>query len=214
MLHAVKYLLIAMQFPQVHKSSFMMMMSNSAVSERGKTWIELSNSKDLLTVSFFVKANCTLPSARRWLLTLKIYNLQLNSEPFATLFRVGSGSSFKMIQFRVFFSWRESPGSARRTFKNTLRLVTYRMRLQLWKVTGGILWIINQINVLWALSPPTVKIAEDEWKFLMNECKLIQLQALGCVLKGDDDSVNRLHILTSWLLAFSIGTRAIFRKFD
>lgn len=27
MLHAVKYLLIAMQFPQVHKSCFMMMMS-------------------------------------------------------------------------------------------------------------------------------------------------------------------------------------------
>lgn len=28
MLHAVKYLLIAMQFPQVHKKNFMMMMLN------------------------------------------------------------------------------------------------------------------------------------------------------------------------------------------
>lgn len=126
MLHAVKYLLIAMQFPQVHKKNFMMMMLNFlcltsastafAVDSEAdaKTWIELSNREECFdhhfTVFFIIKANA-FPSNSNplLLLTLKIYNLQLNFKPLKVLrnpFQHKSIGNFKMIQFlssREFF---------------------------------------------------------------------------------------------------------------
>lgn len=115
MLHAVKYLSIAMQFPQVHKTERLLLYDDDVqFGGESWTWIELSSSSRALSHS------------SHQLLTWKIYNLQLN---------------FKLQPLQ--------PGG--RTFKNTLRLVTYRMRLPRlwgWCRSEYYLWIINQINVL------------------------------------------------------------------
>lgn len=81
-----------------------------------------------------------------------------------------------MIQFRVFFSWGNLPGVSGEHLKTLCAWLHTEWDYSFGKLRAEYyLWIINQIIVLWALSPPTVKIAEDEWKILMNECKLIQL---------------------------------------
>lgn len=144
MLHAVKYLLIAMQFPQVHKKDFMMMML-------GETWIELSNSyEEDSDHRLFHDWKCTTsPSLSTPLLTLKIYNLQLNFKPlkvlcnpFPAILKWFNCCLLLVPDASTRLGERTSPESKKETFKNTLRLVSSE-----WDYSGsGNFWWILFMN--------------------------------------------------------------------
>lgn len=105
------------------------------------------------------------------LLTLKIYNLQLNCKPLE-----GTCNPFFHRRRRIlkWFNFNSRRGSPEKTFKNTLRLVTCQTRLRLGEYY---LWIINQI--FGPLGPVAPKLSG---KLLCDEC--VQIESIMGSFEG------------------------------
>lgn len=192
MLHAVKYLLIAMQFPQVHKELYdddvhFVYVRDDLNWIINENFLTISTSKAKLQLFFHPP--------------LKIYNLQLNFKPcWGTLQPFQLKAAIQFLLFRGEFS--NFPSREQKKWRKHLKTLCARLHTKwdyspLWVISGEFyLWIINQIIVLWVLSL--------EWVEKFDEC--VQIESIN-VMRLKLDCRRERKITTSLSLAFSIGTR-------